>query len=251
MDKTAQTHSVPVNANRKRLVSENIDLVKILAYHVSTNLPQHIDVEDLISAGTVGLIEASERFDHSKSVQFNTYASKRIRGAILDELRGLDWMSRSMRDKYKRVEKAHREIEKRTGMPAKIEDVAEYLEISIVDLHAIVRDVGLSGDMKLEDLGKGKDWEGVAILDCIKDPSADDPSVSMELNESKRILAETIGKLPEQEKMVLSLYYYDELTLLEISKIFEMTESRVCQIHKQALKHLAIKLKKTEHTLPC
>jgi RNA polymerase sigma factor for flagellar operon FliA len=236
--------------NKERLVSENIQLVKIIAYQVAVNLPQHIDIDDLISAGTVGLLEAIDRFDWSRDVQFNTYASKRIRGAMLDELRGLDWMTRSMRDKCKRLEKAYHEIESKKGMPAKIEEVAEHLEISVNALHKIIGEVRLSGDVKLEDIGRGRDWEGMTILDCIKDPDAADPSANMNLNEFKRILTMALDELPEREKMVLSLYYFDELTLVEIATVFELTESRVCQIHKLALKHLGVKLKKSDCPSP-
>lgn len=239
----------PAEVDKESLVNMNLNLVRIIAYQVAANLPQHIDINDLINAGTIGLLEAIDRFDWTRSVQFNTYASRRIRGAMLDELRGLDWMTRSMRDKWKTLERAHREVERRTGMPAKVEEVAEHLDISIDEVHRITSEVGTIGDVKLEDIGRGKTGDDLSILDCIKDPDAEDPSESIQLNELRDAIAGALDELPEREKMILSLYYFDDLTLMEIAKVFDITESRVCQIHKLALKHLGAKLKRTGHSI--
>lgn len=230
--------------SRDKLLEDNLYLVKIIAYQVAVNLPPHIDVNDLIGAGTIGLIEAIDRFDTSKGVQFNTYASIRVRGAIMDELRSMDWMTRSMRDKSNQLEKAYVEVERRTGRPAEIEEVARVLEISTEDLYTILGQVSALSVMSLEDMGIGHHDEGMDILECIKDPEGKDPMTIVKFNELKRKIAEAVETLPEKEKLIISLYYYDELTLKEIGKVLSITESRVCQLHSQTMHRLKGKLKR-------
>jgi len=232
-----------VKLDRDRFLEENIHLVKIIAYQVAVNLPPHIDVNDLISAGTIGLLESIDRFDTGKGVQFNTYASIRIRGAIMDELRSMDWMTRSMRDKSNQLEKAYGEIERRTGRPAESEEVAKFLDISADELNSILSQVSAVSVMNLEDLGMSHD-EGMDILECIKDPEGADPMTVVQFNEIKKKVAEAVESLPEKEKLPISLYYYDELTLKEIGKVLEITESRVCQLHSQTMHRLKARLKK-------
>ncbi|MBI5643113.1 MAG: FliA/WhiG family RNA polymerase sigma factor [Deltaproteobacteria bacterium] len=231
-------------AKRDKLIEDNIHLVKIIAYQVAVNLPPHIDVNDLIGSGTIGLLESIDRFDPSKGVQFNTYASIRIRGAIMDELRSMDWMTRSMRDKSNQLEKAYGEIERRTGRPAEVDEVAKFLEISTDELHTILGQVSALSVLNLEDMGINHYDEGMDILDCIKDPEGKDPMTIVKFNELKRRIAEAVETLPEKEKLIISLYYYDELTLKEIGKVLDITESRVCQLHSQTMHRLKAKLKK-------
>ena len=227
--------------DRDRLMEQNIHLVKIIAYQVAVNLPPHIDVNDLISAGTIGLLESIDRFDSSKGVQFNTYASIRIRGAIMDELRSMDWMTRSMRDKSNQLEKAYGEIEKKTGRPAESEEGAKFLDITTDALNQILSQVSALSVLNLEDLGVNYD-DGMDILECIKDPEGKDPMTIVNFNEVKRKVAEAVETLPDKEKLIISLYYYDELTLKEIGKVLEITESRVCQLHSQAISRLRCSL---------
>jgi len=230
--------------SREKLLEDNLYLVKIIAYQVAVNLPPHIDVNDLIGAGTIGLIEAIDRFDTSKGVQFNTYASIRVRGAIMDELRSMDWMTRSMRDKSNQLEKAYVEIERKTGRPAEVEEVANLLEISTEDLHTILGQVSAISVISLEDMGVGHHDEGMDILECIKDPEGKDPMTVVKFNELKRKIAEAVETLPDKEKLIVSLYYLDELTLKEIGKVLNITESRVCQLHSQTMHRLKGKLKR-------
>lgn len=230
--------------SREKLMEENIHLVKIIAYQVAVNLPPHIDVSDLISAGTIGLLEAIDRFDPGKGVQFNTYASIRIRGAIMDELRSMDWMTRSMRDKSNQLEKAYVEIEKKTGRPAETEEVAKFLEISTDELYEILSQVSAMSVLNLEDMGINHNDEGMDILECIKDPEGKDPMTIVKFNELKARIAEAVETLPEKEKLIISLYYYEELTLKEIGKVLDITESRVCQLHSQTMLRLKTKLRK-------
>ena len=229
--------------DREELLEKNVHLVKIIAYQVAVNLPPHIDVQDLISAGTIGLLESINRFDPSKNVQFNTYASIRIRGAIMDELRSMDWMTRSMRDKSNQLERAYEDIEKKTGRPAEAEEVANYLEISGEALNKILSQVSALSVLNLEDMGVNHD-DGMDILDCIKDPDGKDPMVVAKYNELNRMVAEAVEALPDKEKLIVSLYYYEELTLKEIGKVLEITESRVCQLHSQTMHRLKSRLKK-------
>lgn len=236
--------SGPEKRSRDKLLEDNLYLVKIIAYQVAVNLPPHIDVNDLIGAGTIGLIEAIDRFDTSKGVQFNTYASIRVRGAIMDELRSMDWMTRSMRDKSNQLEKAYIEVERRTGRPAEIEEVAGVLDITTDDLYTILSQVSALSVMSLEDLGIGHHDEGMDILECIKDPEGKDPMTIVKFNELKRKIAEAVETLPEKEKLIISLYYYEELTLKEIGKVLNITESRVCQLHSQTMHRLKGKLKR-------
>lgn len=234
----------PANAKRDLLLEQNARLVKIIAYQVAMSLPPHIDVNDLIGAGTIGLLESIDRFDPDKGVQFNTYASIRIRGAIMDELRSMDWMTRSMRDKSNQMEKAYEEVERRTGKPAEAEDVAKYLNITTDELHSILGQVCAFSVINLEDMGINHYDDGMNILECIKDPEGKDPMLIAKFNEMKRNLAEAVETLDEKEKIIISLYYYDELTLKEIGKVLDITESRVCQLHSQIMLRLKIRLKK-------
>ncbi len=233
-----------VKTERDRLLEENIHLVKIIAYQVAVNLPPHIDVNDLISAGTIGLLESIDRFDSAKGVQFNTYASIRIRGAIMDELRSMDWMTRSMRDKSNQLEKAYDQIERKTGRPAETEEVARFLEISTDELNSMLSQVSAVSVLNLEDLGMSHD-EGMNILECIKDPDGTDPMQLIKLEQIKKKVAEAVETLPDKEKLIISLYYYDELTLKEIGKVLDITESRVCQLHSQTMHRLKGRLKRT------
>lgn len=240
---TKVKYSEPVKTEKDNLLEKNIHLVKIIAYQVAINLPPHIDVNDLISAGTIGLLEAINRFDSGKGVQFNTYASIRVRGAIMDELRSMDWMTRSMRDKSNQLEKAYGEIERRTGRPAESDEVAKYLEISTDELNSLLSQVCAVSVLNLEDMGVNHD-DGMDILECIKDPEGKDPMTIVKFNELKKMIAEAVEALPEKEKLIISLYYYDELTLKEIGKVLDITESRVCQLHSQTMLRLKTKLKK-------
>ena len=244
VNKNAPTKSGFSKQERDKLVEDNVHLVKIIAYQVAVNLPPHIDVNDLMSSGTIGLLEAIDRFDESKGVQFNTYASIRVRGAIMDELRSMDWMTRSMRDKSNQLERAYDQVERETGRPAELDEVADVLEMSIEDVNTILSEVCSLSVLSFEDMGLKQYDDGMNILECIKDPSAKDPLLVAKVNELKRKVAEVIETLPAKEKIIISLYYFDELTLKEIGKVLDITESRVCQLHSQTMHRLKVRLKK-------
>ncbi|OGQ60485.1 MAG: hypothetical protein A3J24_05095 [Deltaproteobacteria bacterium RIFCSPLOWO2_02_FULL_53_8] len=229
--------------DRDRLIEEHLYLVKVIAHQVAVNLPAHIDVGDLIGAGMVGLIEAINRFDTDRGVQLNTYASIRVRGAILDELRSMDWMTRSMRDKSNSLTAAYAQVERRIGRPAEIDEVAKVMDVSIDELHSLLSEVASLSVINLDDLGVKGTEQGFDMLECITDPNCVDPYAAAKLTELKKIVADSVKGLPEIEKVVISLYYYEELTLKEIGKVLDISESRVCQLHTQTIHRLKARLK--------
>ncbi len=243
MNTAMNTYCAVAKPEKSRLLEEHLHIVKIIAYQVAGGLPQHIDVNDLISAGMIGLLESVERFDSSRGVQFNTYASIRVRGAIMDELRGMDWMTRSMREKSNQLEKAYGAIEKKTGRPAGEEEVAELMGVSTEEFNALLSEVRSLNVLNLEDMGLKNFDDGMDILECIKDPNGKDPASAMKTVELKRSVAEAIISLPEKERLIISLYYYEELTLKEIGKVLDITESRVCQLHTQTMHRLKSRLR--------
>lgn len=237
------TEVVPLaKLDRNELIERNLELVKIIAGQVAMHLPQHIEMDDLISAGSIGLIEAAGKFDVTRGVQFRSYASTRIRGAIIDDLRVMDWMTRSMRVKSNNLEKAYSVVSCKLGRPAEAEDVATFLEVSHDEIHSLLREVCATSVISLEDLGLS-DSEGANILDCIEDPNAKTPNDIHKFNEIKALLATAVSMIPEKEKFLISLYYYDELTMKETGTVLDVSESRICQLHSQAMQRLKGMLK--------
>jgi len=226
---------------RDTLMLENVRLVKIIAHHIAVHLPPHIDVSDLMSAGSIGLLEAIDKFDASRGIKFKTYASIRIRGAIMDELRGMDWMTRSMREKSNMLKRAFGEIEKRTGGPASEGDVAEFLGISVEELRTLLGKVSACSLVNIEDLTTDSEHK-LDLLECIEDPKGADPMAFARFSELKNTLANMVDNLPDKEKLIVSLYYFDELTMKEIGRVMEITESRVCQLHSQAMHRLKARM---------
>ena len=219
---------------RDQRIIEHIALVKRIAYHLLHRLPSSIQVDDLIQAGTIGLIEASKHYDPSQGASFETYAGIRIRGAMLDEVRQGDWAPRSVYRKMRQVSAAIQEIEHSTGRDAKDVDVAQKLGISLNDYHDIMRDSAAARIFSLD----AEDEEHPLHL------SSDEREPFSVLQEEsfEQALAACIGDLPKREQLVMSLYYNDELNLKEIGLVMEISESRVCQIHGQALIRIRARL---------
>ena len=215
------------------LVTEHLSLVKRIAHHLAARLPETVDINDLMQAGMVGLLEASSNFDASRGASFETYAGIRIRGAMLDDIRKYDWTPRSVHHKYRKVTDAINEIEGETGRAATSEEIAARLDISMDDYHKILADSASSRLFSFEET-----LEEPTMYR--KPPSSDTPRPEEELYEEqfRERLAESIDQLPEREKLVLSLYYEQELNLKEIGAVLEVSESRVCQIHGQAVMRL-------------
>ena len=222
--------------DRDRLLIEHLPTVRFLARRIHERLPQHVDLEDLISAGVVGLIDAFEKFDHAKKVQFKSYAQFRIRGAILDSLRTLDWSPRELRRKGRAVEEAIRAVTQRCGRAATDSEIAGEMQISLVEYQQLLGELkGLEiGSLHMERSEDSGDEE----LAYIPGAPEDDPLFRCLKGELKQRLADAIDELPERERMVLTLYYFEELTMKEIGLTLGVVESRVSQIHSSAVVRL-------------
>src|ERR1700736_6128472 len=225
-----------VATERDVLLMEHLPTVRYLARRIHERLPQHVDLDDLISAGVVGLIDAFSKFDHSKKVQFKSYAQFRIRGAILESLRTLDWSPRELRRKGRAVEEAIRSVTQRVGRPPSEHEIAGEMELSLTEYQQLLGDLkGLEiGSLHMERSEDSGDEE----LAYIPGSPEDDPLFRCLKGEMKQRLADAIDDLPEKERMVLTLYYYEELTMKEIGQTLGVVESRVSQIHSAAVLRL-------------
>ncbi|MBT8137871.1 MAG: RNA polymerase sigma factor FliA [Gammaproteobacteria bacterium] len=222
--------------DRDELVLANAELVKRIAYHLVSKLPPSVDVQDLIQAGMIGLLEAATSYSPDGGANFRTYAGIRIRGAMLDEIRRLDWTPRSVHRKVRELSAAMSLIENRTGRDARDRDIADELGISMEEYHKVLRD---SASARLCSFDQISSEDGSHEPPRNPDP---DPLQILEQSNFIKSLAAEIDRLPEREKLVMSLYYDDELNLREIGEILEVSESRVCQIHGQALGRLRSRL---------
>ena len=232
--------------SRERLILHYAPLVKYVASRVATGLPASVEQADLVSYGMFGLIDALEKFDLERAIKFETYAIPRIKGAIIDELRAMDWVPRSVRFKARGIDKAYAELEgKLKRAPTEVE-VSEHLGISLSELHDVVSQISFVSVMALDEvLTVGDDrGETVSLLDTLADPTID-PTMSLEGQETRGLLAGAINSLTEREKIVVTLYYFEGLTLAEIGEILGVTESRVCQIHTKAVATLRTNLTET------
>ena len=223
-------------SERDQLLMEHLPTVRYLARRIHERLPQHVDLDDLISAGVVGLIDAFSKFDHGKKVQFKSYAQFRIRGAILDSLRTLDWSPRELRRKGRAVEEAIRSVTQRVGRAPSEQEIAGELELSLTEYQQLLGDLkGLEiGSLHMERSEDSGDEE----LAYIPGSPEEDPLFRCLKGEMKQRLADAIDELPEKERMVLTLYYYEELTMKEIGLTLGVVESRVSQIHSSAVLRL-------------
>jgi RNA polymerase sigma factor for flagellar operon FliA len=224
---------------RERLVVAYSPLVKFIAGRMSSGLPSHVDEGDLVSYGLFGLIGAIERFDLDREIKFETFAVARIKGAIIDELRSLDWVPRSVRARARDVERAHAALEAEFGRAPTDEEMAEKLEISVEEFRDALLQIANSSVLALDDLWTFADPDGsggqISVLDTIQDPNALDPEAEAHTAELKDRLADAIESLPERERLVIALYYYENLTLREIGEVLGVTESRVSQLHTKSV----------------
>jgi len=230
---------------RGKIINEFAPLIKYIASRIAIRLPPHIDLNDLINAGVIGLIDAIEKFDAAKQIKFKTYAEFRIRGAILDELRSMDWVPRSVRQKARKVEDAYAKLEYALGRPASDEEVARELDIDMDSFHKLLSETASVSLLSLDDLGEDdSDLSKRNLLEFIIQDDKDWPSHKIRYAEVSTMVAKSIQSLPEKERMVISLYYYDELTMKEIGHVLKFTESRVSQIHTKAILRLRSKMQK-------
>lgn len=244
----ALQNRAPRSKNRKErqkeiALSKYAPLVKYVVDRLALHLPKSVERDDLTSAAIIGLFDALEKFDASKGTKFETYAIWRIRGAILDELRSLDWASRSIRRKARTVEEAARELGQKLGRAATEEEVADALNLSPVELSRLLDEVhgtallSLSKAVSTED-----DQDYIQLEDIVDDPAQADALEVIESEQAREVLLETIDGLPEQQRLVVALYYYEEMTLKEIGEALHISESRVSQIHTRAVKTLKARL---------
>ncbi|HPK02621.1 MAG TPA: FliA/WhiG family RNA polymerase sigma factor [Candidatus Sumerlaeota bacterium] len=231
---------------RNEMIVEYLPLVKFVASRIASRLPSHIELNDLINSGIIGLIDAIEKFDASRKIKFKTYAEFRIKGAILDELRALDWVPRSTRQKASRLERAYAELEQMLGRAASDAEMMEFLGISLEEFDQLVREARGVALISLDELQGGDHDENFErnLLEYLADPEHMSPAQVMNLDQVYKIVADAIDQLPEKERLVISLYYYEELTMKEIGEILSITESRVSQIHTKAILRLRGRLTK-------
>ena len=241
--KTSQTA-----AARDRLILHYSPLVKYVAGRVAVGLPANIDQSDLISYGIFGLIDAIEKYELDRGIKFETYAISRIRGAIIDELRAIDWVPRSVRFKAREVEKAYNALENKLKRPPSDAEIAGEMGIGIEELNHIYTQLSNVSLVALDELMsvEGERGDKLSLVDTLEDTRTVGPSETVEAEEMKKILAGAINRLPEREKIVVTLYYYEGLTLAEIGQVLGVTESRICQMHTKAV--LALRGKISEAT---
>jgi RNA polymerase sigma factor for flagellar operon FliA len=223
--------------NMDQLVRRHADLVKRIAYHLAGRLPPQVEVDDLIQAGMIGLLEAAQHYTTGRGASFETYAGIRVRGAMLDALRKLDWAPRSVHRKARAAAAALREVESHRSGEASDTDIAATMDVSVDEYHRILQDALSCQLLRLNDSEEGED----SILDRIPDGAADPLGEALDGSLRDAVIA-AIGDLPERERLVLSLYYEQELNLKEIGAVLKVTESRVCQLHGQALLRLRERL---------
>ena len=229
---------------REQLVVAYSPLVKYVAGRMSSGLPAHVEEADLISYGLEGLINAIERFDPEREIKFETYAITRIKGQIIDALRQLDWVPRSVRARAREIERAHAKLEHRLHRTPTDEEIANELGISTDEFQESLLRISNSTVVALDELWSVSDSSGdqVSLLDTLQDPDAPDPEALLDASEVKDRLADAIAALPEREKLVIALYYYENLTLREIGEVLGVTESRVSQLHTKAVLRLKSRL---------
>jgi RNA polymerase sigma factor for flagellar operon FliA len=233
---------------RDSLILNYSPLVKYVAGRVAVGLPANIDQADLISYGIFGLIDAIDKYEPSRGIKFETYAISRIRGSIIDELRAIDWVPRSVRSKARQVEKAYSTLENKLKRPPSDAEIAEEMDITVDELNAIYTQLSTVSLIALDELMSvdGERGDKLSLVDTLEDTKTASPMDAFESEEMKDILADAINRLPEREKVVVTLYYYEGLTLAQIGEVLGVTESRICQMHTKAV--LALKGKITDAT---
>jgi len=230
--------------NREEVIKRYSPMIKYVANRIAMRLPPHIEVDDLISVGVLGLMDAISKYDSNRGAKFKTYAEFRVRGAILDELRAMDWVPRSIRQKASKVDKVLQELQAKLSRSPEDEEVAKEMGISLDQFHDTLNETKSIPIFSLEDLGIAKEsGEQQSLLDCLAGKADADPQTQIRLTELKEIIAKAIDALPEKERLMVSLYYYEELTMKEIGAVLDITESRVSQIHSKAVYRLRTKLK--------
>jgi len=230
-------------ALRDRLIVNYAPLVKYVAGRLGSGLPAHVEEADLVSYGLLGLMSAIDRYDPERDIKFETYAIARIRGSIIDELRTLDWVPRSVRSRAREIERAIRDLESKLARAPTDEEIAGKVGITTRELEDSLIDISRTSIAALDELwSTSSEGDQVSLLDTLEDPESIKPAEALDETEMREALAEAIDRLPEREKLVVTLYYYEELTLREIGEVLGVTESRVSQLHTKAILRLRSRL---------
>ena len=229
-------------ALRDRLILHYAPLVKYVAGRVGSGLPAHVEQADLVSYGTFGLIDAITRYQPSREVKFESYAMARIRGAIIDELRSTDWIPRSVRMRARQFERTVAALESSLRRSPTDEEVAAEMDMDVEEVRKFLGQLSLVNVVALDELLTGDDGSAPRLVDTLQDANALDPQAVAEHGEARQLLARAVEQLPEREKVVVSLYYFEGLTLADIGRVLGVTESRICQLHTKAVLHLRTKL---------
>ncbi len=236
---------VILNIERDELILEHLPQIKYIAQRISAKLPSHVELNDLVSAGILGLLDAIEKFDPNRGVKFKTYAELRIKGAILDSLRNLDWAPRSLRKKSKDLERVVRELEQRLSRPPTDKEVCEAMEITLEEFYELMDQIKGLNIGSFQDMpGQDDDKNSEPLVKYVPDAPQMDPFFIFHRSEIQSILGTAIETLPKKERLVVSLYYFDEMTMKEIGKVLGVNESRVSQLHTKAMLRLRTKLRR-------
>lgn len=227
---------------REELIKEYAPLIKFIAQKIAVRLPSNIELDDLISSGVIGLMDAIEKYDPSRDNKFKTYAEFRIRGAILDELRAQDWVPRSVRDKAKLLDKTVSDLEAATGRQATDEEIAAKLNMTLEEFYELVNQVRPVSVLSIDEIASFSNVDKKSLMSLLEDVKVANPFIQLNSKSVKDVITRAIEDLPERQRLVLSLYYYEDLNLKEIGKVLRVTESRVSQLHAQAISRLRQKL---------
>ncbi|MBI2838006.1 MAG: FliA/WhiG family RNA polymerase sigma factor [Acidobacteria bacterium] len=228
---------------REAMILEHLPLIKYVVHRIGARLPPQVDREDLIQAGILGLIDAIEKFEPDRGIKFKTYAELRVRGAILDSLREVDWVPRNLRRQSRDVQRAYADLEQELGRPATDQEVAARIGMSLEEFQKLLDQLrGINIGSIQQSGSNGGEEDADPIEYCLEAGEETSPTVLVEKIEMRRILGEAIDLLPQNEKLVVSLYYYDELTMKEISAVLSVNESRISQLHTKAMLRLRGKL---------
>ena len=228
---------------RNRLIKQYLPLVKYVAGKLAVGMPQNVEFDDLVSYGVIGLFDAIEKYDPGKHVKFKTYAVTRVRGSIFDQLRQLDWVPRSVRQKTRELEDAVRRLEAQYGRAATDQEIAREMGVSSREFEKMILKISGTTMLSLNDVWySGEDNDRMSIGDSIESPQNRNPDSIAEKKEIKRVIVDSINELPDKEKKVLVLYYYEDLTLKEIGAVLGVTESRISQLHTKAITRLRSRL---------
>jgi len=243
---TDYVNVIEEEVERDKLILKYLPLVKYVLGKISIYLPPHLDQDDLLEAGVLGLIDAAKKYDRSRDIKFKTYAIPRIRGSILDELRAQDWIPRSARKKASMLEGVYNKLYDRLQRSPTSEEVADEMGISLTELDSLLSELSFASLLSFETAElPSTDGEPHRVADFVENPRAEDPALAFEFEEEKMILAKAIAELPEQERLVITLYYFEDLLLKEIGEVMGLSESRISQVHSKAIFMLRAKVKRS------